>query len=61
VRLHRAVVLGLLILLAAAAVVFSIAGTDIGRGSVAALVVVLAAMAVAGAAFSWRRYFPNRR
>jgi hypothetical protein len=63
VKLHRAITLAVLILVS----VLVIAGMTadgirtFNFGSLAALLVVVAAAAIAGIAFSWRRYFPRRR
>ena len=62
-KLHRAVTLVLMIVvglaLASAMTAYGISG--LGGGSLAALAVVIVAAAVAGIAFSYRRYFPRRR
>jgi len=62
-RVHRAVTLGLMLLLAGALILWAIAVgvSTISARSLIALVVVLGFAAVAGAAFSFRRYFPRRR
>jgi hypothetical protein len=63
VKLHRAITLAVLILVS----VLVIAGMTadgirtFNFGSLAALLIVVAAAAIAGIAFSWRRYFPRRR
>lgn len=59
-KIHRAATLVVLMLICAGAVVYSIDGTDVGRGSLASLAIVIGCAAVAGLAFSWRRYFPRR-
>jgi hypothetical protein len=62
-RIYRAVTLVVLLVLAGLMVVTMTAygvGTFSGRSLVALLVVVVAA-AIAGVAFSLRRYFPRRR
>ena len=62
-KLHRAITLAVLILVS----VLVIAGMTadgirtFNFGSLAALLIVVAAAAIAGIAFSWRRYFPRRR
>ena len=62
-RRHRAVTLVVMIVFSLALIVgmalYGIA--TFSSGSLVALVVVLAAMAIGGIAFSWRRYFPGRR
>jgi hypothetical protein len=62
-KVHRAVTLVVMILcallLVAAMTAYGI-GTFSG-GSLVALLVVLVAAAIAGIAFSYRRYFPRRR
>ncbi len=62
-KLHRAVTLVVMILcsllLVAAMTAYGV-GTFSGH-SLVALLVVLVAVAVAGIAFSYRRYFPRRR
>ncbi|HKF74507.1 MAG TPA: hypothetical protein VKF59_00045 [Candidatus Dormibacteraeota bacterium] len=62
-KVYRAVTLVVMIVLAlllvGAMTLYGI-GT-FNRGSLVALLVVLVAAAVAGAAFSYRRYFPRRR
>jgi hypothetical protein len=60
--IHRAVTLALMIgfsLVLLAVMVASGLGTLGARGGIA-LAVVVAAAIVAGAGFSWRRYFPRR-
>ncbi len=61
-RLHRAVTLAALILVSLVAIVLMTARgiAEWGAGSLLALGVVVAAAAIAGIAFSWRRYFPSR-
>jgi len=62
-KLYRAVTLVLIILcgllLAAAMTAYGV--STFSGGSLVALLVVLLAAAVAGIAFSYRRYFPRRR
>ena len=58
-KLHRAVTLVLMIVFSLLLIAYGIA--TFSSGSLAALVVVLVAAAVAGILFSWRRYFPGRR
>lgn len=62
-KLHRAVTLGLLLLISAALVVASIARTIPGFGprTLLSLGVVITVAALSGIGFSWRRYFPRRR
>jgi hypothetical protein len=62
-KVHRAVTLVLMI---ACSVVLVVAMTArridaVDGGSLTALVVVLVAAAIAGIAFSYRRYFPRKR
>ena len=62
-KLHRAIALVLMMLLAAALFTWSFyvgLATMSGR-SLVSLLIVVGAAAIAGAAFSWRRYFPRRR
>jgi hypothetical protein len=62
-KIYRAVTL-VLLMLCALAVVGAMTAYGIGTfngGSLVALLVVLAAAAIAGIAFSYRRYFPRRR
>jgi hypothetical protein len=63
VRVHRAITLALMILLGLALVAGMTAYgiSTFSAGSLAALVVVVAGAAIAGIAFSYRRYFPRRR
>jgi hypothetical protein len=60
---YRAVTLALMILcgllLVAASTIYGISTFD--RSSLVALLVVVVAAAIAGIAFSYRRYFPRRR
>jgi fatty-acid desaturase len=62
-KLHRAVTLALMIvcglLLVGAMTAYGVA--TFSGGSLVALLVVLAAAAMAGIAFSYRRYFARRR
>jgi hypothetical protein len=55
VKVHRAVVLIAMMLLAVGALALLIA--DAGGKSLAALVFVIVAAAIGGVAFSWKRYF----
>lgn len=61
-KLHRALVLAVLILgsLAFLALMTASAVRQLDGHSLASFAVVLAVAAVAGLAFSWRRYFPRR-
>ena len=61
-RLHRAVILVLMMLLALGLLAFMLAGavSTWDSRSLAALVVVIVVAAVGGIAFSWRRYFGKR-
>jgi predicted ABC-type exoprotein transport system permease subunit len=63
VKLHRALTLVVMIVLSlvliAAMTIYGVA--TFNSGSLAALAIVLAAAAIAGIAFSWRRYFQGRR
>jgi len=63
VRLHRAVTLAVMIAVALALVgAMTAYGISTFSGqSLAALAVVVVAAAIAGIAFSYRRYFPRRR
>jgi hypothetical protein len=62
-KLHRALILGLMIafglLLVGAMTFYGV--VTFTSSSLVALLVVLAAAAIAGIAFSWRRYFAGRR
>ncbi len=62
-RRHRAVVLVAMMVLSLLALAFAIGagltGASGGQNGIA-LLVVLVVSAIAGAAFSWRRYFPGR-
>ncbi len=62
-KLHRALTLGVMILVSVLVVVAMTADgiRTFSRGSLLALLVVVAAAGAAGIAFSWRRYFPRRR
>jgi hypothetical protein len=62
-KLHRAVTLVLLIVLAVALVgaMTAYGVATFSGGSLVALLVVLAAAALAGIGFSYRRYFARRR
>ncbi len=62
-KLHRAITLAVLILVSVLVIVGMTADgiRTFNFGSLAALLVVVAAAAIAGIAFSWRRYFPRRR
>ena len=61
-RLHRAVILVLMMLLALGLLAFMLAGavSTWDSRSLAALFVVIVVAAVGGIAFSWRRYFGKR-
>ena len=60
---YRAVTLAIMILcglaLVAASTIYGVSTFD--RGSLVALLVVVAGAAIAGIGFSYRRYFPRRR
>jgi hypothetical protein len=62
-KLHRAIILGVMMLLAVALVgvmtAYGVATFD--SQSLVALLVVIVAAALAGIGFSYRRYFPRRR
>jgi hypothetical protein len=55
VKIHRAIVLIAMMLLAVGALALLIA--DAGGKSLVALAIVLVAAAIGGVAFSWKRYF----
>ncbi len=57
-KLHRAIVLVAMMLLAIGALALLVA--DAGGKSLLALGIVLVAAALGGAGFSWKRYFPPR-
>jgi hypothetical protein len=61
VKLHRAVVLAVMILGAVALLGLMAWGAlrEVDGRSLAALAVVIVTAALAGAGFSWRRYFPR--
>jgi hypothetical protein len=63
VKLHRAITLAVMMVLAVALVgvmtAYGVATFDVQ--SLAALLVVVVAAALAGIAFSYKRYFPRRR
>jgi K+-transporting ATPase c subunit len=63
VKLHRALTLLVMIafslLLIAAMTIYGVA--TFSSGSLVALLIVVVGAAIAGIAFSWRRYFPGRR
>jgi len=63
VKLHRAITLVVLIVLSLAmlGVMTAYGAATFGAQSLAALLVVVGAAALAGIAFSYRRYFPRRR
>jgi hypothetical protein len=63
VKIHRAVTLAVMIVLALLLIGWAtlVGVTSIDSRSLASLAFVLVAAAIAGAAFSWRRYFPSRR
>lgn len=58
-RLHRAITLVVMMLLAAGLVVFMTAGAirNLDSHSLVALAVVLVVSAISGVAFSWGRYY----
>jgi hypothetical protein len=62
-KIHRAITLAVMMLLAVALVgVMTAYGAATFDGqSLVALLVVIVAAAIAGIAFSYRRYFPRRR
>ena len=62
-KLHRAITLVVLIALSVVmlGVMAGYGAATFGAQSLAALLLVLAAAALAGIAFSYRRYFPRRR
>ena len=62
-KLHRAATLVVMILVALLLIAWSlyVGISTWSTQSLVALAVVVAAAAIAGAAFSWRRYFPRRR
>lgn len=62
-KVHRAVTLVLMIVVAVALVgaMTAYGVATFSGGSLVALLVVLAAAALAGIGFSYRRYFPRRR
>ncbi len=63
-KLHRAITLAVMIALSGlllAAMTVAGVRTFHDAGSLLALGVVIVAAAIAGAAFSWRRYFPRGR
>jgi hypothetical protein len=62
-KLHRAITLAVLMLLAVALVgaMTAYGVATFNAQSLAALLVVVVAAALAGIAFSYRRYFPRRR
>lgn len=61
-KLHRAITLVVMIVgsLALLALMLAGAGEETGRSGLLALGLVVLVAAVAGIAFSWRRYFPGR-
>jgi uncharacterized membrane-anchored protein len=63
VKLHRAITLAVLMLLAVALVgaMTAYGAATFNGQSLAALLVVVVAAALAGIAFSYKRYFPRRR
>ncbi|HEX6547279.1 MAG TPA: hypothetical protein VF134_00885 [Candidatus Dormibacteraeota bacterium] len=60
-KLHRAITLGVMILVSLGLVAAMTAQgvAQWGSRSLAALLVVIVVAAIAGVAFSWRRYFPS--
>lgn len=60
--IHRAVTLALMIAISILLLALTLASglSSLGWRSMVALAVVVVAAAVAGIAFSWRRYFPRR-
>ena len=62
-KLHRAITLVVMIMLALLLIGWAVLVgiSTISSQSLVALAVVLVAAAIAGAAFSFRRYFPRRR
>lgn len=62
-KLHRAITLAVMIAISLLFIAFMTAEgiRQFSGGSLAALAVVLAGSAVAGIAFSWKRYFPRRQ
>ena len=62
-KLHRAITLAVLMVLAVALVgaMTAYGAATFNAQSLAALLVVVVAAAVAGIAFSYKRYFPRRR
>jgi hypothetical protein len=63
VKVHRAITLAVMMLLAAAlvGVMTAYGAATFNARSLVALLVVILAAGLAGAAFSYRRYFPRRR
>jgi hypothetical protein len=63
VKLHRAITLAVLMLLAVALVgaMTAYGAATFNGQSLAALLVVVVAAALAGIGFSYKRYFPRRR
>jgi hypothetical protein len=63
VKLHRAVTLVVMMLIALVLIGWSlyVGVSTWDARSLTALAIVVAAAAIAGAAFSWRRYFPRKR
>ncbi|MGI8564426.1 MAG: hypothetical protein ACR2MZ_12940 [Candidatus Dormibacter sp.] len=61
-KLHRAITLVVMIVASLLLLVVSVAfgAASLGPGSLTALLVVVVAAAIAGIAFSWKRYFPRR-
>ncbi len=62
-KLHRAITLAVMMLLAVAlvGVMTAYGASTFNAQSLVALLVVIVAAALAGVAFSYKRYFPRRR
>lgn len=62
-KIHRALTLVVMLLLALLLIGWAtlIGVTSIDSRSLASLAFIVVVAAIAGAAFSWRRYFPSRR
>jgi len=62
VKLHRAITLVVMIVASLLLLTVSLAfgAASLGPGSLTALLLVLVVAALAGIAFSWKRYFPRR-
>ncbi len=61
-KLHRAITLVVMIVASLLLLTVSLAfgAASLGPGSLTALLLVLVVAALAGIAFSWKRYFPRR-